>query len=489
MANNHDGALEHGVEIVKAIRKVCDDFDFRFAFKLQFRDLDTFIHPDYRDRADYKYVKRFTETRLQWEQFARLREAFAQHGFLGVCTPFDEASVARVEQLGFDVLKIASCSFGDWPLLERVASSKLPIIASTAGASLKDADNVVSFFKHRARPLALMHCVAAYPTETAALQLNQIDLLRARYPEHTIGYSTHEAPSDTHAIGLAIAKGARIFEKHVGLPGDGHVLNAYSASPDQVRAWLEAARKAYSACGLSGERAQMNAGEQKALHGLRRGVWAQGPVPAGQRVGARDTLLAIPLQEGQVSANELSKYLELRPKRALVPGEPLLWKDLETTDVRQRVYEIVRDVRALLAKSGVRVPGEADLEISHHYGIERFAEFGTTLITVINREYCKKLIISLPGQVHPEQFHKKKEETFHVLFGTVRIQLDGVERVYKPGDVITVEREVRHKFWSDDGVVIEEISSSHYRDDSFYTDPSIAANQHRKTLLTYWMGA
>jgi D-lyxose ketol-isomerase len=108
---------------------------------------------------------------------------------------------------------------------------------------------------------------------------------------------------------------------------------------------------------------------------------------------------------------------------------------------------------------------------------------------VINREYCKKLIISLPGQVHPEQFHKKKEETFHVLFGTVRIQLDGVERVYRPGDVVTVEREVRHKFWSDDGVVIEEISSSHYRDDSFYTDPAIAANQHRKTLLTYWMGA
>ena len=65
MANNHDGALEHGVEIVKAIRKVCDDFDFRFAFKLQFRELDSFIHPDYRDRADYKYVKRFTETQLQ----------------------------------------------------------------------------------------------------------------------------------------------------------------------------------------------------------------------------------------------------------------------------------------------------------------------------------------------------------------------------------------------------------------------------------------
>jgi quercetin dioxygenase-like cupin family protein len=157
-------------------------------------------------------------------------------------------------------------------------------------------------------------------------------------------------------------------------------------------------------------------------------------------------------------------------------------------DVRQRVSDIVQRVKKLLAESGVRVPGEADLEISHHYGIERFDEVGTTLITVVNREYCKKLIISLPGQLHPEQYHHKKEETFHVLYGEVKIALDGVEKVYVPGDVITVEREVRHRFSSATGTVIEEISSSHFRDDSFYTDPAIMSNKSRKTLLTHWMG-
>ena len=37
------------------------------------------------------------------------------------------------------------------------------------------------------------------------------------------------------------------------------------------------------------------------------------------------------------------------------------------------------------------------------------------------------------------------------------------------------------------GVIIEELSSTHLRDDSFYTDEAINANRDRKTLLSYWM--
>ena len=52
---------------------------------------------------------------------------------------------------------------------------------------------------------------------------------------------------------------------------------------------------------------------------------------------------------------------------------------------------------------------------------------------------------------------------------------------------MTVSREVRHKFHTDTGVVFEEISSTHFVDDSFYTDPTIAQNAHRKTILAFWM--
>jgi quercetin dioxygenase-like cupin family protein len=133
------------------------------------------------------------------------------------------------------------------------------------------------------------------------------------------------------------------------------------------------------------------------------------------------------------------------------------------------------------------VPSGIDLEISHHYGLEKFEEVGLTLLTVVNRAYCKKLLVSLPGQRHPEQYHKQKEETFLVLFGELHILLDGRERVCNPGDVVNIEPGVRHAFVSPTGAVIEEISSTHFKDDSYYTDESIMKNKNRKTYLKFWM--
>ena len=66
-----------------------------------------------------------------WNEYATLHKAVKQAGMLSICTPFDEASVARIVEIGFDILKIASCSANDWPLLGAAADSGLPIIAST----------------------------------------------------------------------------------------------------------------------------------------------------------------------------------------------------------------------------------------------------------------------------------------------------------------------------------------------------------------------
>ena len=159
MANNHMGSLEHGLRLIREFHKVTSKFDFNFAFKFQYRDLDSFIHPDFKDRMDIKYIKRFSETRFSEDQFLAMKKELDKLGFISVCTPFDEKSVDLIEKHGYKILKIASCSFTDWPLLEKIAETSLPIIASTAGASLNEIDQVVSFFEHRGKKLCLMHCV------------------------------------------------------------------------------------------------------------------------------------------------------------------------------------------------------------------------------------------------------------------------------------------------------------------------------------------
>jgi sialic acid synthase SpsE/D-lyxose ketol-isomerase len=488
MANNHMGDIEHGLAVIRAFGEVCRDFPFNFAFKLQYRDLDTFIHPAAKGRDDIKYVKRFTETRLGREDFDRLVAEMRANGFLAMSTPFDEASVDVIEDQNLDVIKIASCSFTDWPLLERVATSDRPIIASTAGASLDDIDRVVSFLAHRRKEFAILHCVGEYPTPDERMHLSQIDFLNARYPGVRIGFSTHEHPDHTDIVKLAVAKGVTLFEKHVGLPTEAYPLNAYSASPEQVRAWLQSAQQAWTLCGVGDRRLPPNPEEAASLRSLRRGMFATRPIAAGETIAVEDVYFAFPPQADQFTANDYSKYSAFTSTAAIAKDEAIAPVNAECKDCRARIWDIAQRIKAMLAETNIVVPGSADLEISYHYGLDRFDEVGLVLITVVNRGYCKKLLVSLPGQKHPEQFHKQKEETFHILHGEIELELDGVPMVCRPGDVVTIEPGVKHAFYTKGGAVIEEISTTHNKSDSYYTDPVIMENKQRKTQLTYWMG-
>ena len=489
MANNHMGDVSHGVKLVNEFSQFVDEFDsFEFGFKLQYRNLDTFIHSSVKGDMSIKYVKRFEETRLKEEDFIFLLKTMETCGFKRICTPFDEDSVDTIEKHGIEIIKIASCSFTDWPLLERIVCTNKPVIASTAGASLEEIDRVVSFFSHRKKLLTIMQCTAEYPTPDENLRLAQIRSLQARYPEIQIGYSTHENPDRIEPGMLAFAMGARVFEKHVALPNETYKANAYSVNPNQTRDWLNAISRAQLFSGTL-ERQEATGQERKSLQSLRRGVYAIREIAPGKTITKDDIEFAFPPVEGQITANDWSKYNQFKANKNITQESPVLFTDTEVTNSRQQVLDAVRKVEKLLKKSNVIVPGQADLEVSHHYGMDRFNEYGLTMITVVNREYCKKLLILLPAQEHPEQYHKQKEETFMVLDGEMDLWLDDVLYQCKPGEVITVAPGVRHRFRSERGVVLEEISTTHYKDDSFYTDVSIMENKNRKTLLNYWLGA
>jgi sialic acid synthase SpsE/quercetin dioxygenase-like cupin family protein len=489
MANNHMGDVAHGQAIIRAFGTVTKDFtsDFDFAFKLQYRDLDTYIHSSYKGRADVRYIKRFEETRLTDEQFLALIKTMRQEGFKVICTPFDEPSVDKIEAQGIDVIKIASCSFTDWPLLERVMRTGKPVIASTAAAPIEEIDNVVSFFQHRNKPLTLMHCVGEYPTKPENLAIGQIALLKQRYPDVPIGFSTHEPPGNTDAVKIALALGSKVLEKHVGLPTERYPLNAYSCSPEQVRHWLESARMTLAMLGDPSKRYTPSEEERTGLFSLKRGIFAHKAVSAGKILSSDDVVFAFPTSPGQLTANDWSKYVQYKASIPIPAGAPILAKDTQTVHLREKVLSIVQSAKNMLKAGNIVVPGRSALEISHHYGLDKFDRFGMVLITVVNREYCKKLLVMLPGQTHPEQYHRLKEETFVVLHGEMDLKLNGVSSVVKAGDVITVERGVLHEFFTKSGVVFEEISSTHHTTDSYYTDSSIEANKDRKTRLSYWI--
>ena len=427
MANSHMGDIAIGKEIIDAVAKSGAD-----AVKFQYRDL-LILHPE----IETKHHARFAETNLSdVDRYEMVR--YAQDiGLTVVCTPFDEKSVDQCVRHGVDVLKIASCSADDWPLLECVVEAGLPVIASTGGLKLSEIDNLYYFLKHAGVDFALMHCVAEYPTAPDNANLGMLDKMITRY-DCPVGYSGHE--QERMIAPMAIAKGAKIMERHITIPA--HYENAYSLSPEDARQWVDDCEAAKNACMMR----ETSDGEHAALRDLKRGYY--------EGVG-----YCMPC--GDVSAGEHHSKL-----------------DAETKKIRDFIHEYEGMFRE------ANIPLDGKRELSHHYGLNKFRECGAFLVTVINREYAKKLIALLPGQKHPSHLHKKKDESFQLLSGDLWLSMNGLPaRRIEIGEVAHIPRGESHSFYTENGCIFEEVSTHAIVGDSYYEDPNMPDPMKRKTLL------
>jgi len=350
MANNHLGNLERGLKIVAEFAQVVRFNNVRATIKLQFRDVDSFIHRDFVDRKDLRYIKKTLDTRLTEEDLGTLVSAIRQAGFTATATPFDERSVDLCAQLGIPIIKIASSDLNDWVLIERIAKTKKPVIVSTGGSSLKDMDDIVTFFANRNIPLGINHCVSVYPSEDSELELNQIDFLRNRYPENTIGFSTHEYSSWSNSMLVAYAKGARMFERHIDIQTEGVTVSPYCTLPHQADEWFRAFHKAKEMCGAPGTQKRIPPKKEiEYLDALVRGVYAKTDLPEGHCLMDDDVYLAIPLQKGQLSCRELMRGEMLL--RRVQKDAPIKIDDIESPyseipSLKKTIYQRGLDVES-----------------------------------------------------------------------------------------------------------------------------------------------
>ncbi len=323
VANNHLGDLQRGLKIISNYAQVVRFNNVRAAIKLQLRDVDSFIHQDFRHRDDIRYIKKTLDTRLQPEDFAKLVQAIREASCIPMATPFDESSVDFCCELGIPILKIASSDCNDWILIEKMAKTKKLVIVSTGGSSLKDIDDLVTFFGNRHIPLAINHCVSLYPSEDCDIELNQIDFLHSRYPNHTIGFSTHEYLDWTSSMLMAYAKGARTFERHIDIQTEGMTVSPYCSVPEQVDTWFKAFHRAKRMCGAPGTQKRLPPQKEVSyLDSLVRGVYAGRDLRVGHVLQDVDVYLAIPLQQGQISCRELMRGEVIR--NAVSKDQPIM---------------------------------------------------------------------------------------------------------------------------------------------------------------------
>jgi sialic acid synthase SpsE len=315
-ANNHWGDLERGKKIIQDFATVVRYNNIKAAIKFQFRDVDNFIHEDFKGNQELRYIKKTEATKMTRDQYGALASAVIKAGCIPMATPFDEASVDICVDLDFPIIKIASSDINDWSLLEKVASTKKHVIASSGGATEKSLDELVQFFENRNIPLAINHCVSLYPSEDHQLELNQISYLKNRYPGHVIGFSSHEYHDWHSSMLISYALGARTWERHIDIEYNDVPVSPYCSLPHQADEWFKAFNKAIEMSGNSGNtRRIISKEETEYLDALVRGVYARRDLPKGYILDSstftNDFKLAVPLRKGQLSTREILNGLKV----------------------------------------------------------------------------------------------------------------------------------------------------------------------------------
>ena len=273
LANNHFGDFSHAQKVINSFSKITKKNKLKATIKFQFRDLNTFIHPSQLNNKNNKYIEKIFSTKMSFDNFSKLSKIIKSKGMKTSCTPFDENSVAIIEKMKFDFLKIASVSSNDWSLLERVRKNSIPKIISTGGKNLDQIDNIVSFFRRSNTPFSIMHCVAIYPSENYHLNLEFIKSLKKRYKDIIIGWSTHERPENLLPSTIAYSCGARMFEKHIGISSKKYKLNDYSTTPELFKKYISNLQDCKITLGNSEK--VISPIELKTLDMLDRGVYAK----------------------------------------------------------------------------------------------------------------------------------------------------------------------------------------------------------------------
>ncbi len=212
IAQAHDGSLGMVHAYIDAVAKTgCD----AIKFQTHIADAESSIHEPFRvkfskqDDTRMDYWRRMEFTKEQW---IGIKEHCDQLGIEFMSSPFSNAAIDLLEEIGVKRYKVGSGEVNNFVLLERIAQTKKPVIISSGMSSFSELDATTNFLKERNVAFSILQCTTAYPTKPEEYGLNIIQELKNRY-NVPVGFSDHS--SRLEACIAATALGAEILEFHV----------------------------------------------------------------------------------------------------------------------------------------------------------------------------------------------------------------------------------------------------------------------------------
>jgi len=260
---------------------------------------------------------------IPWEWHADLARHAAERDIVFFSTPFEEAAVDVLEDVGVPAYKIASYEVNHLPLIDRVGRTGKPLLVSTGMASLGDIERALDAAAAAgARDLMVMHCAVNYPPRFEDLNLRAITTLRNAF-QIPIGWSDH-TPGHTADV-VAVTLGANAVEKHFTLSRDQTGPDhPFALEPDELAAMVVAIREAEDALGSSVKR--VTDAEADLFRLGRRSIVAVRDVIAGGELKRED--LAVKRPGFGIPVDALDQVVGRHVVRDVVADQVLEWDDL-----------------------------------------------------------------------------------------------------------------------------------------------------------------
>ena len=253
LSGEHKGSIERGHKLIDAAIAAGAD-----AVKLQCYTADSLT---FRGEGDEFKIRQgpwqgrtlhdlYSEAQTPRGLLVELLAYAKERGIVAFSSVFSLEDVDFVMKLGVEAFKISSFELTDLPLIQKVASTKIPTIISTGmgtSGEIISAINTYNQFSGKPDQLGVLHCVSSYPASPSEANLPALGPLSSLLGgRHVVGLSDH-----TLGIGVAaaaVAFGSCIIEKHLTLDrSNGGADSAFSLEPDEFKAMVVACREAWQA--------------------------------------------------------------------------------------------------------------------------------------------------------------------------------------------------------------------------------------------------
>ena len=282
---NHEGKLDDALKLVKMAKKSGANF-------IKFQN---YVSEYYVSSTQLKRLKRVKKFELSNYQFDKIYNQAKRIKINFISTPLDFKSVNYLKgKVPF--FKLSSGDITNFELAEYIFKQNLPVIISTGGATIKEIDEIFNLFEKKSKLnpkkyLAILHCVASYPTELKDANLKNIIALKKRY-QVTIGYSDHT--SGIVAPVIAASLGAKIIEKHFTLSRINKKFHDHflSLNPPELKFMIDNLRDCELA--LGSEKRLISKKLKNKLTYLRRSYAVNKDLKKGEKITKNDLLLLRP---------------------------------------------------------------------------------------------------------------------------------------------------------------------------------------------------